>query len=68
MLYTIQNTILGNPDPSWRITNDVKLPAYVNDSVKILRIKRLTLPKAEWEDAYIHDSRFPEPSMSLDYK
>ncbi|TVY39561.1 putative transcriptional regulatory protein, partial [Lachnellula subtilissima] len=31
MLYTIQNTILGNPDPSWRITNDVKLPADVKD-------------------------------------
>ena len=32
MLYTIQNTILGNPDPSWRIMNDVKLPADVNDA------------------------------------
>jgi hypothetical protein len=32
MLYTIQNTILGNPDPSWRITNNVKLPADVNDA------------------------------------
>jgi len=32
MQYTIQNTILGSPDPSWRVTQDVKLPADVNDS------------------------------------
>jgi len=29
MLYTIQNTALGNPDPSWKISNDVQLPADV---------------------------------------
>lgn len=32
MLYTIQNTILGNPNPSWRIAYEVQLPADVNDS------------------------------------
>jgi hypothetical protein len=32
MLYTIQNTALGNPDPSWKISHDVRLPADMNDS------------------------------------
>jgi hypothetical protein len=32
MLYTIQNTILGNPDPSRLLSHTVKLPADVNDS------------------------------------
>lgn len=32
MLYTIQNTTMGNPDPSWRITNNVKPPQDVNDA------------------------------------
>jgi hypothetical protein len=31
MLYTIQNTALGNPDPSWHLNHDVQLPADVND-------------------------------------
>jgi hypothetical protein len=32
MLYTIQNTVLGNPDPSWRMSYDVRLPADVDDT------------------------------------
>jgi hypothetical protein len=32
MQYTIQNTFLGNPDPSRRINYAVKLPADVNDT------------------------------------
>ncbi|KAE8446429.1 hypothetical protein EG329_012034 [Mollisiaceae sp. DMI_Dod_QoI] len=32
MLYTIQNTILGNLDPSWKVTYEVQLPADVNDT------------------------------------
>jgi hypothetical protein len=32
MLYTVQNTALGNPDPSWKISHDVRLPADANDS------------------------------------
>jgi hypothetical protein len=31
MLYTIQNTALGNPDPSWQLRQSVHLPADVND-------------------------------------
>lgn len=31
MLYTIQNTIIGNPDPSRQISYDVGLPADVED-------------------------------------
>jgi hypothetical protein len=31
MLYTIQNTFLGNSDPSWHINHNVNLPADVND-------------------------------------
>ncbi|KAH9209154.1 hypothetical protein DL95DRAFT_344754, partial [Leptodontidium sp. 2 PMI_412] len=31
MLYTIQNTAIGSPDPTWKISSDVKLPADVND-------------------------------------
>lgn len=32
MQYTIQNTFLGNPDPSWDVKYDVRLPADVNDT------------------------------------
>ncbi|KAG4437053.1 hypothetical protein IFR05_007467 [Cadophora sp. M221] len=32
MLYTIQNTAIGSPDPTWRISSNVKLPADVNDA------------------------------------
>ena len=32
MLFTIQNTSLGNPDPLWRISDNVQLPADVNDA------------------------------------
>lgn len=32
MQYTIHNICLGNLDPSWRTTSQVKLPADVNDS------------------------------------
>ncbi|CZR54060.1 related to transcriptional activator Mut3p [Phialocephala subalpina] len=32
MLYTIQNTFLGTPDPSWKISYEVQLPADVNDT------------------------------------
>jgi hypothetical protein len=32
MLYTIQSTIMGNPDPTSRTSSSVKLPADVNDS------------------------------------
>ena len=31
MLHMIQSTFLGNPAPSWRISNSVKLPADAND-------------------------------------
>lgn len=31
MLYMIQNTSLGCPDPSWHIKYNVRLPADVND-------------------------------------
>jgi hypothetical protein len=31
MLYTIQNTILGNPDPSWPHNHQVQLPLDAND-------------------------------------
>jgi Fungal specific transcription factor domain len=31
MLYTIQSTIMGNPDPTFRTPSSVKLPADVND-------------------------------------
>jgi hypothetical protein len=31
MLHMIQSTVLGNPAPSWRVINDVQLPADAND-------------------------------------
>jgi len=31
MLYTIQNTLLGNPEPSGRLTHSVRLPVDAND-------------------------------------
>jgi len=31
MLYTIQNTLLGSPDPSWKPPTNVRLPADAND-------------------------------------
>lgn len=31
MLYTIQNSFLGSPDPNWRVSHSVRLPADVND-------------------------------------
>jgi len=32
MLYTIQSAIMGNPDPTFRTSSSVKLPADVNDT------------------------------------
>jgi hypothetical protein len=32
MLYTIQSTIMGNPDPTFRSSSSVKMPADVNDT------------------------------------
>lgn len=32
MLYTIQNSFLGNPDPNWRVSHPVNLPADANDT------------------------------------
>jgi hypothetical protein len=40
MLYTIQSTMMGNPDPTFRASASVKLPADVNDQdITILEIQ-----------------------------
>jgi hypothetical protein len=40
MLYTIQSTMMGNPDPTFRASASVKLPADVNDQdITLLEIK-----------------------------
>jgi hypothetical protein len=44
MQYTIQNTLLGSPDPSWNVKYDVRLPADVNDSDITLAGIRETFP------------------------
>ena len=40
MLYTIQSTMMGNPDPTFRASSSVKLPADVNDQdITLLEIQ-----------------------------
>lgn len=32
MLYTIQSAMIGNPDPTFRISSSVRLPLDINDT------------------------------------